>query len=87
MRKLGIFAHGEEKVSVHRDEPIFDGQFSNRCYQSAVRQAFHNFAEKAEAETAINEWMIVFDHPKYRSEFIMRGKSKEETIKKVNNKS
>ena len=22
MRKLGIFAHGEEKVSVHRDEPV-----------------------------------------------------------------
>lgn len=48
VRKLGIFAHGEEKVSVHRDEPVFDGQFSNRCYQQAVRQAFHNFAEKAE---------------------------------------
>ena len=27
VRKLGIFAHGEEKVSVHRDEPVFDGQF------------------------------------------------------------
>ena len=40
-----------------------------------------NVTEKAEA--ANNEWMIVFDHPKYRSEFIMRGKSKEETIKKV----
>jgi hydroxymethylglutaryl-CoA synthase len=50
VRKLGIFAHGEEKVSVHRDDPIFDGQFSNRCYQSAVRQAFHNFAEKAERQ-------------------------------------
>ncbi|MAK20532.1 MAG: hypothetical protein CMA05_04385, partial [Euryarchaeota archaeon] len=48
VRKLGIFAHGEEKVSVHRDEPVFDGQFSNRCYQEAVRQAFHNFTQKAE---------------------------------------
>jgi hydroxymethylglutaryl-CoA synthase len=47
VRKLGIFAHGEESVSVHRDEPIFDGQFSNRCYQTAVRQAFHDYTKKA----------------------------------------
>ena len=47
VRKLGIFAHGEEKVSVHRDDPVFDGQFSNRCYQNAVRQAFHDFSKKA----------------------------------------
>lgn len=48
VRKLGIFAHGEEKVSVHRDDPIFDGQFSNLCYQNAVRQAFFDFSNKAE---------------------------------------
>lgn len=48
VRKLGIFAHGEEKVSVHRDDPIFDGQFSNLCYQNAVRQAFFDFSQKAE---------------------------------------
>jgi hydroxymethylglutaryl-CoA synthase len=53
VRRLGIFAHGEETVSVHRDEPIFDGQFSNRCYQDAVRQAFHNFKERAER---MNRW-------------------------------
>ena len=54
VRKLGIFAHGEEKVSVHRDEPVFDGQFSNRCYQQAVRQAFHNFVQKAERSGRYN---------------------------------
>ena len=54
VRKLGIFAHGEEKVSVHRDDLIFDGQFSNRCYQAAVRQAFHNFAEKAGKQNRYN---------------------------------
>lgn len=48
VRKLGIFSHGEESVKIYRDEPVFDGQFSNRCYQVAVRQAFHNFVKKAE---------------------------------------
>jgi len=74
VRKLGIFAHGEEKVSVHRDEPIFDGQFSNRCYQSAVRQAFHNFAEKAqkqnryvhdEDERLTEQWSRIIMHLPY----------------------
>ena len=54
VRKLGIFAHGEEKVSVHRDDPVFDGQFSNRCYQNAVRQAFYDFSQKAERDGRIN---------------------------------
>ena len=54
VRKLGIFSHGEEKVSVHRDDPIFDGQYSNRCYQTAVRQAFHDFSKKAERRERID---------------------------------
>ena len=54
VRKLGIFAHGEEKVSVHRDDPVFDGQFSNLCYQNAVRQAFFDFSQKAERGGRIN---------------------------------
>ena len=54
VRKLGIFAHGEEKVSVHRDDPVFDGQFSNLCYQNAVRQAFYDFSQKAERGGRIN---------------------------------
>lgn len=74
VRKLGIFSHGEAKVSVHRDEPIFDGQFSNRCYQSAVRQAFHNFAGKAEKtgrythdedERLTQQWSRIIMHLPY----------------------
>jgi hydroxymethylglutaryl-CoA synthase len=55
VRKLGIFAHGEEKVSVHRDDPVFDGQFSNLCYQNAVRQAFFDFSNKAERAGRIEQ--------------------------------
>ena len=50
VRRLGIFAHGEENVKVHRDEPVFDGQFSNRCYREAVKQAFTHFSKKAIAQ-------------------------------------
>ncbi len=50
VRRLGIFSHGIEKVQVHRDEPVFDGQFSNKCYQEAVEEAFRDFRAKAVAD-------------------------------------
>ena len=73
VRRLGIFAHGEETVNVHRDEPVFDGQFSNRCYQEAVRQAFHNFKEHAERqgrwseedEKLTQQWSRIIMHLPY----------------------
>ena len=74
VRRLGIFAHGEESVSVHRDEPVFDGQFSNRCYQQAVRQAFYNFSQRAikqkrwdpELDTQFTEqWSRIIMHLPY----------------------
>ena len=74
VRRLGIFAHGEESVSVHRDEPVFDGQFSNRCYQDAVRQAFYNFSQRAikqkrwdpELDTQFTEqWSRIIMHLPY----------------------
>ena len=59
VRRLGIFAHGEENVKVHRDEPVFDGQFSNRCYREAVKQAFTHFSEKAIAQNRFDPEMDV----------------------------
>ena len=50
VRRLGIFSHGTESVHVHRDEPVFDGQFSNQCYQAAVEEAFRDFRAKAEID-------------------------------------
>ena len=47
VRRLGIFSHGEETVHIHRDEPVFDGQYSNSCYQEAVKTAFGDFQRQA----------------------------------------
>ena len=74
VRRLGIFAHGEEMVQVHRDEPIFDGQFSNRCYQEAVKTAFLDFQRKAikdkrynskEDEILTSQWIRIIMHLPY----------------------
>ena len=50
VRRMGIFSHGVDSVQVHRDEPVFDGQFSNQCYQDAVEEAFRDFRTKAEID-------------------------------------
>ena len=39
---------------------MFDGQFSNRCYQNAVRQAFLDFSQKAERRGRID---LEMDYP------------------------
>jgi len=34
-------------LKIHKDTPIFDGQFSNRCYSESVKTAFINFRQMA----------------------------------------
>ncbi len=45
----GLFAHGHEALSLHKDTPVFDGQLSNRCYREAVKEAFIDHRAKATA--------------------------------------
>jgi hydroxymethylglutaryl-CoA synthase len=59
---------------IHKDTPIFDGQFSNRCYSESVKQAFINFRQKAIAEgrydpdadeILTNQWSRIIVHLPY----------------------
>ena len=43
-----------EKIMIHKDTPVFDGQFSNRCYSESVKQAFIDFRSKAIEEGRYN---------------------------------
>ena len=38
-----------ETLTIHKDTPLFDGPFSNRCYREAVKGAFAHFQEQAVA--------------------------------------
>ena len=44
----------EDTLKIHRDTPVFDGQFSNRCYMESVKQAFIDFHGKAERSGRLN---------------------------------
>ncbi len=50
----GVFAHGHQALSLHKDTPVFDGPLSNRCYREAVKEAFTDFHGKAVAQGTYN---------------------------------
>ena len=59
---------------LHKDTPVFDGQFSNRCYSESVKQAFIDFRSKAidegrydpeEDEILTNQWSRIIVHLPY----------------------
>jgi len=43
----GAFDSTEAEVQIHRDTPIFDGQYSNDCYQERIKQAYQSFLRQA----------------------------------------
>jgi hydroxymethylglutaryl-CoA synthase len=61
-------------LQIHKDTPVFDGQFSNRCYSESVKQAFINFRVKAiregrydpeSDEILTNQWSRIIVHLPY----------------------
>ena len=63
-----------ETLKVHKDTPVFDGAFSNRCYSESVKQAFINFRSKAIAngrydpgddEILTEQWSRIIVHLPY----------------------
>jgi hydroxymethylglutaryl-CoA synthase len=43
------------KINIHRETPVFDGEYSNKCYQDRVREALEHYYEQT------NELALDFD--------------------------
>lgn len=43
------------KINIHRETPVFDGEYSNKCYQDRVREAIEHYYEQT------NELALDFD--------------------------
>ena len=61
-------------LKIHKDTPVFDGQFSNRCYSESVKNAFIDFRSKAinsgrytpeEDEILTEQWSRIIVHLPY----------------------
>jgi hydroxymethylglutaryl-CoA synthase len=43
----GILDCNESMITIHKQTPVFDGPYSNQCYQDRIKEAFENFSKKA----------------------------------------
>lgn len=54
-----------EKIEIFTDEPVFDGQYSNQCYQDRIKEAYHHYKEITEQEKPYENWKYIIFHLPY----------------------
>ncbi|WP_300689622.1 hydroxymethylglutaryl-CoA synthase [Chryseobacterium sp.] len=54
-----------EKIEIFTDEPVFDGQYSNQCYQDRIREAYHHYKEISGKEKPYENWEYIIFHLPY----------------------
>ena len=56
--------NNSEIIEVFKDEPVFDGQFSNTCYIDRMQEAFIHFEENQNTDF-LNDWDHIIFHLPY----------------------
>lgn len=60
------FDNLESEIDIHKDQPVFDGQYSNQCYMNRTREAYFSFKKiKNIQETIYNTWTSIVMHLPY----------------------
>lgn len=60
------FENLESEVEIHKDQPVFDGQYSNQCYMDRTRDAYFLFKKlKNTTETVYDSWKSIVMHLPY----------------------
>ncbi len=60
------FENLEAEIEIHKDQPVFDGQYSNQCYMDRTREAYFSFKKlKNTEETVYNTWSSIIMHLPY----------------------
>jgi hydroxymethylglutaryl-CoA synthase len=60
--------HGilEAEIEVHKDQPVFDGQYSNQCYTERIKEAYSRFKEMTKTGGSLYEsWGAILMHLPY----------------------
>ena len=56
----------ENEVSIYKEQPVFDGQYSNQCYISRITEAYEHYKEEAKVSgTLFANWENVIMHLPY----------------------
>ncbi|MEM1216474.1 MAG: hydroxymethylglutaryl-CoA synthase [Bacteroidota bacterium] len=59
----GVLDSNEQELSIHKDTPIFDGPYSNDCYQQRIKEALAHYQQQAGAVHATDWSQLVFHLP------------------------
>lgn len=60
------FENLESEIEIHKDQPVFDGQYSNQCYMDRTRDAYFSFKKLKNSTTTIyNTWQSIIMHLPY----------------------
>lgn len=60
------FENLEAEIEIHKDQPVFDGQYSNQCYMDRTRNAYFSFKKLKETSTTLyNSWNSIIMHLPY----------------------
>lgn len=54
LKDQGIFRYGTEEWLMHKDEPVFNSDFSNLCYREAMKYAFDHYVKRSIEEDIYN---------------------------------
>lgn len=54
-----------DKIELFSDEPVFDGQYSNQCYQDRIREAYQHYKELAAVDKPYEQWRYIIFHLPY----------------------
>ncbi|SHE84001.1 hydroxymethylglutaryl-CoA synthase family protein [Chryseobacterium sp. OV279] len=54
-----------DKIEIFTDEPVFDGQYSNQCYQDRIREAYQNYKEITGRDKPYEDWRYLIFHLPY----------------------
>ncbi|SDJ22365.1 hydroxymethylglutaryl-CoA synthase family protein [Chryseobacterium jejuense] len=54
-----------DKIEIFTDEPVFDGQYSNQCYQDRIREAYQHYKENTGKEKPYENWKYIIFHLPY----------------------
>ncbi|RZJ72477.1 hydroxymethylglutaryl-CoA synthase [Flavobacterium sp.] len=60
------FGNLESEVEIHKDQPVFDGQYSNQCYTDRTRDAYFSYKKSANfGGTLYESWSNIIMHLPY----------------------
>lgn len=54
-----------DKLEIFTDEPVFNGQYSNQCYQDRIREAYRHYKEQTGETKPYENWRYLIFHLPY----------------------